>query len=402
MSSSSGAARPEEVAAFEEALSFLTSDREDVRKMAIHGVAAQSKDSAALCEYLRSKPKGAATMDVLLLHMHVGSSKILGDILTVLINVCIDAEVTETLIKKHIVRKSMRLLDGLQLHVAPNSDIALSIVPLEELTLMLLCNLTTTSVLAVDDVLQKDDEDMRGFYLGKLLSLYQRKTEEEEEDRKAAEEAEETAEEGAAAPPPRPPPRDIRRWILRLILNISRCVDGQEQLLEDEAWREVLVEGLSAPQNPAYRLLSAQIISNCAMNAEAPYFKFLLQSKVVVKVIARLTSHHSVGIEPVTEIQVELASIVARVLESEEAMAELEGMNAKRLLEEVVKTSQKAHEKEVEGEAQVVEVTEGEEQPEAKVPSLSPGVVEFLVNQVLPYLDDVIDAYLAPGSEALD
>jgi len=338
-------------------------------------------------------------MDVLLLHTHVGSSKILGDILTVLINVCIDAEVTETLIKKHIVRKSMRLLDGLQLHVAPNSDIALSIVPLEELTLMLLCNLTTTSVLAVDDVLQKDDEDMRGFYLGKLLSLYQRKTEEEEENKKAAEEAE--AEEGTAAPPPRPPPRDIRRWILRLVLNISRCVDGQEQLLEDEAWREVLVEGLSAPQNPAYRLLSAQIISNCAMNAEAPYFKFLLQSKVVVKVIARLTSHHSVGIEPVTEIQVELASIVARVLESEEAMAELEGMNAKRLLEEAVKMSQKAHEKEVEGKAQV-EVTGDEEQHEAKITSLSPGVVEFLVNQVLPYLDDVVDAYLAPGSEALD
>lgn len=41
------------------------------------------------------------------------------------------------------------------------------------MTLMLLNNLTANHVSAIDDLLQKDDEDMRGFYLNKLQMLYE-------------------------------------------------------------------------------------------------------------------------------------------------------------------------------------------------------------------------------------
>lgn len=375
--------------ALAEAFSYLTHEREDVQKMAVHGIAEQSKDNAELCQFLVTKPVGPRQLDVLLQHLHIGSVKILGDILSILINISLDAQCAELLVEKKVIRKAMRLLDSLQSeHVESSPALALSARGLQELSLMLLNNLTASYVIAVDEVLQKEDEDMRGFYLGKLQLLYDRCGIIEGEGEEAALDQ-----------------RDLRRWVLRIVLNLSRCVDGQEQLLSDENWcmslRRCLL-GHEKPNTPTHRLLASQVLRNCACSSTRESHTLLLKTDFLVTAVHRLSSPSE--LEEVAEIQQCLAEFIAAMLESEDGVERLESINAKKLLSAMVSHTKKHHESlETNEEARVVEIKDGEEGEPVEVPHIIDlKVAEFVERHIVVHLDDIIDAYLAPGSDEID
>ncbi|TPP55480.1 hypothetical protein CGC20_10370 [Leishmania donovani] len=303
----------------QEAFSFVRHEREDVRKMAIRGIAAHSKENRDLWLFLASPQYGRSCIDSLLQYLHAGGKPVLGDILTILVNCSADGSCAEMLVQRKVVRKAMRLLDGMERSDQPEPYVR----SVQELTLMLLNNLTSSHVTAIDDFLQRDDEDMRGFYLGKLQ--------------------------------PKPASslasshRDLSRWILHILLNLTRTLDGQELLLEDEDWRGTLSSSLSSP-NPRHRSLAAQCYRNCGCSPK-PLYGLILKSDALVTAVDRLNCK-----EPIEDIQRSLAEFIASMLESEDGMARLESVNAKR----------------------------------------------FLQQSVLPYLEDIVDAYIAPGSDELD
>lgn len=372
---------------FREAFSFIRHEREDVRKMALHGIAAQSKDSSDLWVYLSSGAEGAAALDALLQYLHAGGKAVLGDILTILVNCSADGRCAEALVQQKVVRKSMRLLDGME----RSGESLPYIRSIQEMTLMLMNNLTASHISAIDDLLQKEDEDMRGFYLGKLQVYYTKFTagESGQPSMPVDEEASDAAKSGTVQ-------RNLQRWILQILLNVTRTLDGQELLLEDEEWRITLLESLSS-SSPRDRYLAAQCYRNCACSPQ-PFYALLLKSDIIVAAVERLS-----GKESVAEIQMTLAEFLSSTLESEEAMERLESINAKALLSAAVAASRKAT-AELNCRVQVIE-EEGEaenSQPAKKGCTLSADVCDFMEAHVLPYLDDVVDAYIAPGSDEID
>ncbi|CAG9580792.1 conserved hypothetical protein [Leishmania major strain Friedlin] len=371
----------------QEAFCFVRHEREDVRKMAIRGIAEHSKENRDLWFLLASPQYGHSCIDSLLQYLHAGGKHVLGDILTILVNCSADGSCAEMLVQRKVVRKAMRLLDGMERSDQPEPYVR----SVQELTLMLLNNLTSSHVTAIDDFLQKDDEDMRGFYLGKLQVYYElfvRSTEAE-----AAQ-----AGENLAKPKPSSSHRDLSRWILHILLNLTRTLDGQELLLEDEGWRGTLSSSLSSP-NPRHRYLAAQCYRNCGCSPK-PLYGLILNSDALVTAVDRLNCK-----EPIEDIQRSLAEFIASVLESEDGMARLESVNAKKVLARALDVSQAAHAaKAAATAASCVEVVEEDGVPVAATPTvtLAPSVIEFLQQSVMPYLEDIMDAYIAPGSEELD
>lgn len=376
------------IAQFTEAFSFLTHEREDVRKMAVQGIAQHCKDNRDLWCFLSSAKTGPKAVDQLLQYLHAGASSILGDILTILINCSADGTCAEMLVDRKVVRKAMRLLDGMERSSQPLSFVR----SVQEMTLMLLSNLTASYISAVDDLLQKDDEDMRGFYLGKLQQYYEflrpKITKGEvEENTEEDDPKKEGAQPSVAAH------RDLCRWILHILLNLTRSLDGQELLLEDEEWRITLLSSLSSP-NPVHRLLAAQCYRNCACS-QCPRFPQLVMSGALTTAVQQLSGGQERGLG---EIQMCLAEIVASMLESEEGMQLLESINAKRLLTRAIVATRATS-------GAVVEVLEEDGRPAAATTSggapLEEDVSAFLERHVIPYLDDIIDAYV-PECEEID
>ncbi|KAG5469490.1 hypothetical protein LSCM1_02712 [Leishmania martiniquensis] len=388
---------PDTIQQFQETFSFVRHEREDVRKMAIQGIAEHSKENRDLWLFLASPQYGPGCVDSLLQYLHAGGKNVLGDVLTILVNCSADGSCAEMLVQRRVVRKAMRLLDGMERSDQPTSYVR----SVQELTLMLLNNLTASHVAAVDDLLQKDDEDMRGFYLGKLQVYYERFA---AAAAAAAKNAEDYVEEEVADPRKdlatsahTVSNRDLSRWILHIVLNLTRTLDGQELLLEDDEWRGTLNSSLSSP-NPRHRYLAAQCYRNCGCSHK-PLYDRILKSDALVTAVDRLS-----GKEPIECIQKSLTEFVASMLESEDGIARLESVNARKVLAGALDASQAAHNANAAAAASRVEGVGEDGAPVAAEPAimLAPSVCELLQRSVLPYLDDIVDAYIAPGSDELD
>ncbi|CCW60874.1 unnamed protein product [Phytomonas sp. EM1] len=383
--SSAGSANPDSSAAFtqlKEAFSFLDHEREDVRKMAVQGIASQSKEDKNLWAFMSSAEYGPAAIDALLKHFHPGSIRLIGNILTILINSAADGACAEMLVTRKIVRKSMLFLDEME-HSTHPEPFKRSV---QEMVLMLLNNLTASHISAVDDLLQKDDDAMRGFYLGKLHGYYVAMS-----PGVSGGSPTETPTDQAA--PPRET-RDCRRWILSILLNLTRSADGQELLLEDEDWRGAFQECLRASGFPSHRRIVAECFRNCA-GAPRPLYGLLLQADCVRAAVEHLTS----GKERDPAVQMSHAEVLAGMLESVEGVAQLEGVNAKKLLSAAVSTSRAAVEA---GEESAGSVPSPPQPLPGKGGCLAPNVCDFLEKHVLVYLDDIIDAYLPPNCDDVD
>ncbi|EAN90268.1 hypothetical protein, conserved [Trypanosoma cruzi] len=349
---------------FAEVFGFLLNNREDVRKMAVKGIAQQSKDNSALFAFLASPTHGPRSFDALLQFFHAGGFQLLGDILTILINCSVDSRCAEMLVSRRVVRKAMRLLEGIEA-----SDHANSLKrSLEEMTLMLLSNLTASHIIAVDDLLQIEDEDLRGFYLGKLHVYYSRffsnGVKEEGED-----DVDDGGSEGKELGTTRAeklPARDLQKWILQILLNLTRSSEGQMLLTEDEDWDRTLTECLGS-SNMRHRLLAAQCYRNCSLQSE--HHAAILRGNSLRVCVERLCD----GGEQVPGVELILAEIVAEMMRSEAGMQYLEEVNAKKHLQAAVAGKK-----------------------------VDDGTAEFIERHVLPFLDDVVDAYVVHGGDTVD
>lgn len=309
---------------YEEVFLFAQSDREDVRKMALQGLAQHSRDNIDLNRYICAHSDSA--IDTLLSKYAVQHISVLGDVLTTLTNIAVDATVAEILVAKKVVSRTMRLLDSLEA-----SELSAA-VPLKELALILLNNLTACHVTAVDDLLQLQDDDLKGFFLSKLCTMLDRQ--------------------------PADAPRDLRKWILQIVLNITRVPEAQVALLEDDEWALNIVSLLES-DNETHRMLMVQCVRNCASSKLTHVL--LGKSGVVPLMVTRVVRNE----EPCDGITMMLAEAISGMLQSPEGIDALEGINTKKLLQTAMTAN-----------------------------VLKKEIAEFAEEQILPFLDDVHDAYI--------
>jgi len=309
---------------FSELFEFAAHEREDVRKMALQGVAQHSRDNAALNEFLCRNPE--KSIDVLLSNFNVQRIAVLGDVLSTLTNAAANTTVAEAMVSRKVVTRTIRLLDALE----ASSEKAAA--PLKELALILLNNLTATHVTAIDDLLQLQDEDLRGFFLSKLCTLFDRQAESE---------------------------RDVQKWILQIILNVTRVPEAQDALLRDDEWA-LNFQNLLECENEGHRMLIVQACRNCASTKQS--HDAICKSGIIPAVVKRVQR----GEEKVETLQMMLVEFIAGMMQTGEGINGLEEINTKKLLQTALR----------EGTVS------------------SPEVVEFIQQHIMPFLDDVQDAYL--------
>lgn len=318
-------------AGLREVFEFIASSRPDVKKMALQGLAQHSKDSVELQSFIsdvREEPHVVQLLNLL----SVKEFLVLGDVLTVLTNVSVSAMCSEVLAKLQIIPRCMRLLDSLNASDGLPSAVLLAC---KELTLMLLNNLTAAHAAAVDRLLQVADEDLEGFYLSRLMTLYEHE--------------------------PADSPRDLRRWIVQVILNVTRTPTGQRCVTSSEEWMRLLAQILLSPSDKG-SLVAAQCLRNCS--ALASTHANICRVDVLKVGIAVLCE----GKERSEEVQLAVAEFFAAMLTSEAGMQAMEELNAKRHLSEAVGSG-----------------------------SVTARTKEFVEQHILPFLDDIQDAYVQEG-----
>lgn len=359
-----------------ELFSFLTNAREDVVKMAAAGLSQLSGDNQELNSFLVHDEKHIKTLMDLL---SVKSHQTLGDILTVFINCAADSSVADAFAGCKVVQRVMRLLDGLEA-----SDLSPNALPAyKEMALMLLNNLTASTVVAIQDLLQVEDEELAGFFVSRLHSLYSRQPENISND----DDEEKPKSTGG---------RDLRKWFLQVCLNITRTPDGQKYLLSDD-WPETLVEILKDSPNPMLRLLVARAFKNCASVSDN--HKAIIQCGAPAVILERL---HTLAEPEVTQLP--LAEFLASMLSSEEGMNALEEINTKKYLVDlcgpgthglVGQGNKKSVVEELPDEEEPVAAAkdEGKKESQGKY-KLAAEVRVFIEQSILPYMDDIQDAYV--------
>lgn len=387
-----------------ELFSFLTHEREDVRKMAAGGLSQMSGDNAELNAFLvRDEQYIKVLMEMLTVKAH----QTLGDILTVFINCAADASVADAFASAKVVQRVMRLLDGLEA-----SDLSPNILPaFKEMSLMLLNNLTASTVVAIQDFLQVEDEELAGFFVSRLHSLYCRQPDGSANDDEAEGEAKDKDgddEEGEKKKKSDTGKgRDLRKWFLQVCLNITRTPDGQKYLLAED-WPETLVEVLGESPNPMLRYIVARTFNNCATVGEN--HKAIGASGVIPVMVERLSK----VLEP-DVTQLVMAEFIASMLGSEDGMGALEEINTKKYLVELCgvgsATAGLVGQGNADNSAKVIEeleddATEESEKIKAEAakaaeeakrrgnPKLAAEVRTFIEQSILPYMDDIQDAYV--------
>jgi hypothetical protein len=260
-----------------------------------------------------------------------------------------DSRSAEVLTRKGAAMKAMSLFEGLE--SSSNTAIANALPALRELSLMLLSNLTASTPAAVDQLMQVEDEDLAGYYLGRLHTHYTRAA---------------PSEEGAMS--------STQRWVLSVLLNASRVEAAQRLLAADEDdWMPELTSALDAEATPSLqrRALAAQIIRNVA--ATKATHAALVNARAVGSTLKAVCEPHERN-----SVQLDmLLDTVKLFLSSEEGMASLEGTNAKKLFTSAL--------------AADADAPEGT----ARFTSQQADVIN---NEILKFLDDVEDVWVNNGA----
>ena len=342
---------------FDELFSFLESGvREDVRRMAMEGLAAMSKDNQGLVQYVATHSNSVTLLVDL---MTVSNASLLGNLLSLLTNLSIESRIAEALVQQRIVTKCMRLLDALE-----RSGLAAErTLAYKELALMLLNNLTATHISAVNELLQADDEELIGYNLAKLKTLHDRIATGEAQKEQVAP----ADEPSNAAPAKAQPGRDMRLWYLRIVLNATRVPTGQRQLLEDDEWAAFVLQ-LLADHDAARRAIATQICRNCAaVKDNHPKFVERRFFNVILERLCCSTEETPTNV-------VMYADILSVLAASEAGMTQFESLNAKKLLQEAIAGKLAGNE----------------------------AAKKILEEQVLPFLDEIQDAYVMSNNDTTD
>lgn len=278
-----------------ETLGFCGHERADVRKLAIQGLASHSKDNAMMESHLIANPSAIETLSS---KLRFDELPLLGDLFTFFINVSTNTQVAEIAARSGVVHKSLRIIDSID---RSDSVPEATGKVIQDMALMLLNNLTATSMAAVADLVQFDDEDLRGFYLSKLLRLT----------------------EGSAKTSAR------RRWLLNIILNCSRSQQCQSIVLQEDDWTTFYHECLQFEADAASRCTVLQVLRNC----------FLCGNHV--RLIELKFPHDLVALVgkagQVTETeQVLLVGLLTLLITTEPGMQIVEELNAKKYCQEAL------------------------------------------------------------------
>ena len=278
----------------DEVFEFVAHEREDVRKMAVQGLAQHSKDNVQLERYVIKNEKAIPSLVNLL---RVEEAHLLGDLLTVLINFCTSSDVAAVVVVQGTVFKALRLLDMLD---RTEKESITKLKPVfEEMILMLLNNLTATDTKAVHDALQDEDEDLRGFYLSKLYRLYN------------------ASEAGSK----------VQKWTLNILLNCTRIEAGQEIVLEDDDWKDIFPELLTITADPYARSVALQVARNCSVGKAQRHFIAL---KFPDQILNLLVQNAPLAVQE----QLAAVEAIAMSLATEAGMQVAEELNTKKMLQE--------------------------------------------------------------------
>ena len=351
---------------FDEVFGFLSNQRDDVRKMAAEGIAAESAaggSGEALLAYVKD-PLHIGALKQLVELAHISQVNVcLGHVLSTHINLASDPAVAESLLSLALVPRVMKLLEALVSSNAPQAP------ALRQMTVMLLNNLTSShNVIACDQLLQVDDEDMVGYFFSRMNTFFNQEDDsagdgEDAEKDLFSKEAESNPE-AKAALTKFVTARTTKRWYVKVCVNISRIPRGRAVLIEDDDWRGDLLQ-LMASKDAVLRTDAQNVVHNCA--GDKVHHGPLVEGGVVNKLLGglALTSDPVSGTD---EQQLVLLETLAALLVSDEGMEGLESVNAKAHLKQL-------HE---------------ELQSKAR---------EFLERHVLPFLDDIQDVLtLGPGA----
>ena len=363
---------------FDELFSFLAHERSDVRKAATQALAQISRDNDDLVRYVCATEAAPSQLVALLSLERFAPS--LGDVLSCLVNLAAHAAAADTLVAAKIVSRVMRLLDQLDRATPGTAEGAMGPAAtgaFKELSLMLLSNLTAASVVAAHEVMQAQDEDMKGFYVSKLKTMMDHVAAAPLPDDAAAAASPSRA---AAddAPRAQPQPRHIRKWYLQVVLNLTRTPQGQRVVCDDDDWLDFLVAAVRGTDggdaadasHTLCRLRGAQTLGNCAAGGsvkDSALLQRLTQKGVCGACVQCL---HDSPDPRHAELQEAAAGILVALIGSTEGCQAMEALNAKALLSQAIASG-----------------------------NLNADVCFTLRDRVLPFLDEVHDVYVVHGDE---
>jgi hypothetical protein len=310
-----------------EVFGFLDSDRSDVRKMAVEGIATNSMNNNEMVAFLLANP---AAVTRLLSLLTIAEKPLLGQLLSALINVATNEQVAKELSQGKCINRCIRLYDAFQREADSEA-----LVPLQEMCLMLLNNLTASHVNAVNDFLQVDDEDLKGYNLEVMKTHYDRQPE------------------GAE--------RSQKPWFLKICLNLTRCGEGQEMLVSDEDWfGEIVTLIADKESDPRLAVVALQIGHHCC--AQKSLIPQVARMRLPGAIAMRASNFEGIP----ASVQMIAMETLEAVMTDEVGMQSLEEINAKKYL---------------------VAFSEDANAPKE--------VREFVKQQLLPFLDDINDVFVA-------
>ncbi|KAJ9446499.1 hypothetical protein DIPPA_00940 [Diplonema papillatum] len=208
---------------FKEILQLLPNERPDVRKEVL-GVLAQCLQSAEVLDWFIEN--GAEDVKAITEMLRPGKAVqgYLGNVLALLINLSDKGACSRAMLEARVMPRTMLLLEKGAMPPA-----------LQELSLMLLANLTSVSVDAVDALLQTTEGTLEGYYLSQLV----RRFVDDHIDKSkliVAPSDEDLAGGG----------RDRSKWVGSVLGNCAQCKAGRRLLIEDTVGLEKFVELLSS------------------------------------------------------------------------------------------------------------------------------------------------------------
>eukprot|EP00906_Rhabdomonas_costata_P008935 RCo012672 len=185
---------------WDELLGFLTNPKPEVRKIAVQNVVAYTRSEEHVRHLVTKRPDTVRQLCNLL----GDELSIAGDACLCLINLCSEAALVEQMLHCGVIRSIMStIVQG-------------EVTAVTELKLVLVSNLTASNEQAMNQLLQTDDEDLKGFFLERLLGWFV-----------SFLPPKSSASEG--------PPQHIH-WVMAIVTNVSSNALGQVFLAENKAF----------------------------------------------------------------------------------------------------------------------------------------------------------------------
>ena len=294
------------IAELKEVLPFLRQEREDIRKMALQGLSGYLQIAEVLDWFIEN---GRESVQIVTEMLQPAAKSYLSDILLILINLSDKGACSRHMIEVRVIPRTMLLLEK----GALTSE-------LQELCLILINNLTSVSIEAVDALLQAGHKTLEGYYLSQLI----RRFVDEHMDKSELIIAP-TENDGAIGGG-----RDRSKWVGSILGNCAQCDVGRKQLIDDPDSLERYTKLLST-KDPQLRLAVTCLVKNLLHDNEL--HQQIIEAGAPDVLVSRLDD----GMEK----QFEILEVVVKSLRcltlSEQGVAFCDGSNVKEVVTRISK-----------------------------------------------------------------